>query len=386
VFAGEPSGDQHAARFVDQWRRRHPNCAIRGVTGPELRAQGVETVASMETFCVMGFVDVFKALPRLVYQFHKLRKVILDFQPDAVLLVDYPEFNIRLARSLRKHGYQGAIIQYICPTVWAWGKGRIPIMEQYIDQVLCIFPFEVEFLSNTRLNTVFIGNPVADGIACHSYETHRLAEYGLNPHEPVLALLPGSRRTEVRLCLPKMLDAALRMHRRNPKIQITYSIANAHVAETIQEVLEAHPELNAPCLRAIPGDLRYELMAAAHGAIAVSGTVCLELALHGVPSVVVYDVKGLNRFIAQYIAKLNLEFYCNVNILAHREIFPERIAIHFNTEAVYATLQELWQDGPRRTQCVEGCAQIREMMMGDEASERATEAVEDLLLAQVGQG
>ena len=172
IFAGEVSGDSHGASLVKALKEKKPNIVITGVAGPKLRKEGITGPLVMENFEVMGFTDVILSLPRLIKQFYVTRNYILKENPDAVILIDYPGFNLRMAKALREKKYQGKIIQYISPSVWAWGSHRIIQMEKTLDLLMTIYPFEGAFFSHTSLKVNYVGSPVKEQLSHYKYNDH----------------------------------------------------------------------------------------------------------------------------------------------------------------------------------------------------------------------
>ena len=170
IFAGEQSGDLHGSHLMRALKKEIPGCRFSGVAGPAMRVEGIESIFSMEKFAVMGFTDVIKAFPSLYKQFYQIRDYILTQKPDGVIFVDYPGFNLRMAKALRKKGYTGKLVHYICPSVWAWGKKRIDHMANSLDLLLTIYPFEADSFSHSSLPVKYIGNPLQEYISSYSYK------------------------------------------------------------------------------------------------------------------------------------------------------------------------------------------------------------------------
>lgn len=324
ISVGEPSGDLHAAPVIQELILRDPSAKICAVAGPLMRKNQITTIVPMEELQVMGFIDVFFALPRLFRIFRQVRKEILSTSPDSVLLVDYPGFHLRLAKSLRKAGYKGKIIQYVSPSVWAHGKNRIQTLEKYVDQLLCIFPFELQCYSESKLHVSYVGNPLVERIAHHRYNSRWKQICGIDPKKPILALFPGSRPAEIEKHLSIMVEAAKNW---NGQIAVSGGLGN----------LTSYPQL-----KEVPREFTYELMADCTAAIAKSGTVTLELALHHKPTIVIYRTGRFNRWIAKHFLNLkHLPHFCLVNILGKKEIFPEYIKSPFTADELGKRLKEL---------------------------------------------
>jgi lipid-A-disaccharide synthase len=374
VVAGEPSGDQHAAALVAAMQRRSPQATFSGVAGSHLRAQGVEQLLPAEQLAVMGFSDVLRALPRLVSAFKLVRNAILKKQPTAVILVDYPGFNLRLARSLRRHGYKNPIIQYISPSVWAWGTNRKKIMEAHLDLLLTIYPFEKKHFANTKLSVAYVGNPVAQSvIQAPSTKTDWRSSCGIPAEVRLLGIFPGSRLAEVQRNLPLMLEAS-----RPLSYALAISAANAACENAIITAVTAAGLKIGHDVFCVPRYKFYtELMADCRAALAKSGTVTLELALHHCPTVVLYQLTALNRMIARYVLRLNLPHYCIVNIIAEATVFPEFIAQPATPQSLRSALVSLLEDGSVRADCIAGCQYVRNVLAEHPASERAAALISE---------
>lgn len=326
--AGEKSGDLHGEKLIQAIKTAHPGIKIAGVGGPLMRAQGMECTLPMEEFQVMGFIDVFLALPKLIRQFYYVAREIQRLKPKAVVTIDYPGLNLRLARHLKKKGLATKRIHFICPSVWAWGKKRIPFMAKNLDLLLTILPFEKQFFSQTDLKIAYVGHPLIERI--HSY---RYQSIDLPKESNIVAIFPGSRKKEIERNLPIYLKACERLHAKNPTLHFALSVSDERFRPLILEIIAGNRSMDLH-LSLIPADRSYELMKAAHLAIAKSGTVTLELALHKVPTVVTYAISFLDVIIARDILRIRLPFYCLVNIIAEKEVFPELFGPQFTLDTL----------------------------------------------------
>lgn len=379
IFAGEPSGDLHGAHLIKALRESLPECHISGVGGPEMRAQNIKSFLNMEDFAVMGFSDVFRSFPKLYKQFKKIRDFILEIKPDAVIFIDYPGFNLRMAKALRKKDFQGKLIHYICPSVWAWGKKRIQHMAETLDLLLTIYPFEAQHFNQTSLPVKYIGNPLQEYIQKHSYQHNWKQELDLPQHGNLIAIFPGSRKGEIRRNLPKQLEAAQHLLKDDPSVCFGISCAHEEIAQIIEEVLSSFSlKLNTNFF-IIPKKYSYELMRDCHSAIAKSGTVTLELALHGRPTVVVYELSWMNYLIAKCLIRLNLPHYCIVNILIGKTVFPELIERGFTGPNLYSHLKAIHETGEARNNCLSECQKIPKLLQNHQASTQAAIAIKELL-------
>lgn len=379
IFAGELSGDMHGGLLVKALKNLMPSLSFSGVPGPELRAQGVAELLRMEDFEVMGFSDVFRALPRLLQQFFYVRDYILETSPQVAIFIDSPSFSLRMAAKLRKAGFKGKIIQYISPTVWAWGENRVDQMAATFDLLLTIYPFEAAYFARTALNVQYVGNPLQEAILQHQYDPHWDKLFGVKHKDHLIALFPGSRTSEIVRNLPKQLEAAKLLQKEDSRISFAISCAHEHNMELVQEILKKSQLQHNKEVVFIPKSHSYELMRAARSAIAKSGTVTLELALHQCPTVVVYQLTLLNRLIAKHILRVNLPHYCIVNILKQKTIFPELIAQGFTPQNLYHLLKSLHEAGGTRDQCLQDCREIQQQFHEAHASQHAASAIAALL-------
>jgi lipid-A-disaccharide synthase len=366
LFAGELSGDLHGGSLAKAIKKTDPEWFLCGVAGPHMRDQGVIGSMQMEEFAVMGITDVLKNLPKLARLFFRVKGEILSFQPDAVILIDYPVFNIRLAKALRKSGYKGKIIHYICPSVWAHGKKRIQKMAKTLDLLLTIYPFEPKYFSKTGLKTTFVGNPVSESVQNYAYDKEWVA-----PKKPLIALFPGSRKGAVAANLKAQLEAASYFHEKHPEVSFAVSVGAKELSPLILPLIEAS---HLPITLVDPKHA-YELMKSSTLALATSGTVTLELALHHCPTVVHYSLNPLNRFIAKYVMGLKLPYYCIVNIIGEKEIFPEWIEKRYTAKTLAEELEKLYA---HPEPCIEECREITEKLGQVPASENAVKELKEL--------
>ncbi len=375
ILVGEQSGDLHASHLIRALRQQDLSLRFSGVAGPSMLKEGVECIVPMEKFAVMGFTDVIKNFPSLYKQFYLLRDHILKFQPEGVIFVDYPGFNLRMAKALRKAGYKGKLIHYICPSVWAWGKKRIDLMAHTLDLLLTIYPFEANFFGHTSLPVKYVGNPLQEYISKHQYDKNWKNKFPWT-QETMIAIFPGSRLGEIQRNLPKQLQAATLFQKNHPHVVFGVSCSNPVHQSMIEKMIADEKVNNA---YTVPQEYTYELMQDSHCAIAKSGTVTLELALHQCPTVVVYALSTLNWLIAKFLIRLNLPHYCIVNILNEKRVFPELIKSGYNKENLARELENVYTS-PARDECLLGCEKIVKLFQGREASHNAAQAIRDQLI------
>lgn len=321
----------------------------------------------------------FFAFPRIIRQFNEIRNEILARRPTAVILVDYPDFNLRLARSLRRKGYKGKIIHYISPSVWAWRRGRIKLMEKHLDLLLTIYPFEKDYFSNTNLHVEYVGNPLQEVIHAYQYRDDWITEVGIPDTNGLISVFPGSRPSEIINNLPTQLKAMQMFRENHPNSRFGISCANNSLKTTIEKQLHHQGFTPGKETYLVPADYRYELMRDSHTALAKSGTVTLELALHKRPTVVSYTTTAFNRFILQYFINPGLTNYCIVNIIANKRLFPEFIEDVVTADKIYHALKTIHNDHKKREEMIEGCEEISKRLDGEHASEKAAKAIKELL-------
>lgn len=378
LFAGEHSGDLHASALMSAMRRIRGDITFCGVGGPLMQREGILSLFPFEELQLLGVMEILPKLPSLWRRFVFTRDWIMRHQPDCVILVDYPGWNLRLGRALRKAGFRGRIIYYIAPTVWAWGKGRIKSLEKFADLVLLIFPFEQPFFAGCSFPAQFVGHPLLDRIAQEETTGDWKASCGVKEAARSLALFPGSRTGEVNRLFPRMLETAKLLRGKDPALQVMISSADLRLEALLKQHLTSAQLENDPSYVCVPSQYRYEMMQSAHSALAKSGTVTLELALRGIPSVVVYDLSFCNRLIAYFIMGLRLQHYCIVNIIAGKTVYPEWIKEPFKPYRVAQELSALHEEGEPRDACIRACRNIREQLGANgnkNASERAAEAI-----------
>lgn len=361
VLAGERSGDQHAARLVEAIRRRDPAASVRAWGGDALQAAGAELVYHYREFSVMGFAEVLGALPKFRRLLKEVEADLARTRPDVLILVDFAGFNLRVARIAKRLGIR--VFYYISPKLWAWAQGRARTVAETVDRMFLILPFETEFYAGKGFTrTDYVGNPVADSVALHRPDATFRARHGLPPDQPLIAVLPGSRRQEVQNILGVMMSVVGQV----PDHQfIVAGVSN------LDRSLYAPFENRAPNLRFIFDDT-YNLLGQARAALVTSGTATLETALFGVPEVVCYATSALSYWISRMVIKV--KYISLVNLIVGREVVPELIQDALTSERLLAELQPLLTDGtPQRNAQLAGYAELRQLIGQPGAPDKAAE-------------
>ncbi len=369
IFAGEKSADIHGERLLKALMTHFPHLRVAGVGGPKMRALGMTSILHMEQFQVMGFIDVFFSLPSLIRHFYTVSRAIEKLKPKLVLTIDYPGFNLRLHRHLRKKGFREKLCHYICPSVWAWGKKRIPLMAENLDLLLTILPFEKELFAHTSLPIAYVGNPLVEKINTYAYKPLEI-----RTDKKIVALFPGSRKKEIERNLPLQLQVCKNLS----DFHLAISLSDERFAPLIESIMRQEGFILGNEISIIPGDYSYELMRASHFAIAKSGTVTLELALHRIPSVVTYGISALDLIIARDILRIRLPFYCLVNIIAGKEIFAELIGPHFTYASLLEKVHALLTPS-HYAQCQRGCDEVIALLGQKNAAQEAAQQLEKFL-------
>ncbi|MGH9489410.1 MAG: lipid-A-disaccharide synthase, partial [Terriglobales bacterium] len=281
VVAGEASGDLHAGGLVAELRRRHPGWQFFGCGGPRLGAAGSELLVQAREVTVVGLVEVLAHLPRIYRLHRRLRRAMRQRRPAAVILVDFPDFNLPLARAAARRGIP--VIYFISPQVWAWRERRVEIIRRTVRRMICIFPFEPAFYARHDIQVEYVGHPLVEAARPRRTREAFFAQYGFRPQVPLIALLPGSRRREIQHNLPPMLAAAAQL-RQATGAQFVLPAAETVGLEWLGGTI---PPAYRPLVRVVGGEA-YDALAHAQLAIVASGTATVEAALLRTPMVVVY--------------------------------------------------------------------------------------------------
>lgn len=330
--AGEASGDEHGAALMRALREIAPNLAFSGRGGPKMQAVAEEAFINWsDSAAVVGLWEVVKRYGYFREQFQRALNEIAAINPDAVVLIDYPGFNLRLARALRKKSPALKIIYYISPQVWAWHRGRIGQMALYLDLMLCIFPFEAELYNKSGLRTVFVGHPMLENLAALRTNEER----DLN----LIGIFPGSRVREVRKIFPIMLETAREIAARRPTMHFEVAAASTPLASEMQQMVAASPLRER--VRIATGDAA-GTMQRAFAAMIASGTATLEAAFFRLPFVLVYKVSWSTYFAARLVLKT--KHLGMPNVLAGREIVPEFIQHEARADLVSNAVLKLLED------------------------------------------
>ncbi len=338
IVAGEASGDGHAAKLIRALREIDPEVEIEafGSAGPRMRDAGVEAVVRADGLSIVGLSEIARSLPMFLRAFRDLKRAAEARRPDAVILVDFPDFNLKLAKTLKKKGF--TVICYISPQLWAWRKYRISTIKKYVDLLITILPFEKAwYAANGVDNVEYVGSPLAREVQVSTEKDVLCEEFGLDPACPIVALLPGSRHKEIVRVLPVMLDAAARLAERDPAVQFVIAAADKGSSLDIETILK-HDAVELPNVHVIQSRT-YDVLNAADAAAVTSGTATLETGIIGTPMVIVYKTSKLNyRLLEPMIA---VPHYGLINLIAGDRVAAELIQEEFTADSLEAELSRL---------------------------------------------
>ena len=362
--AGEVSADNHGAALMRSLRVLDPELKFIGRGGPQMqRVAGAQFKNWIGDAAVLGLWEVLRKYGYFREQFSQALNEIRESKPDAVVLIDYPGFNLRLARALRKQSHSRKTIYYISPQVWAWNRGRIKKMARFIDLVLCIFPFETDLYAASGLRAVFVGHPMIERLETQKIATHR--------DQNLIGLFPGSRSREVRKIFPVMIQAARRLLQLNPTLRFQVAAVSEELAREMNEQLADRQSIE------ITVGQTATIMQRAFVGIVASGSATLEAAYFGMPFVLIYKVAWPTYVAARLV--VNVDFLGMPNLLAGKEVVPEFIQHEAKPDAIVKAVRLLMEDSPARDRMILDFDATTSKLGGTGASERAAQAIlEDL--------
>ena len=377
IVAGEASGDLHGASLARAILQMVPTVDLFGVGGDNMQSAGVELIHHINRLAVMGITEVLGHLGEVRTTLDSLTTVARERDVDAVVLIDYPDFNLTLARRLRKHIPDVPIIYYISPQVWAWRRGRLRTMKRFVTRALVIFPFEEALYREADIPVAFVGHPLLDlATPALGRDAFRRA-YRLDPEAPTVAVLPGSRANELRMILPDLVGAVERIARAVPSVQ--FVIARApNLPDALFEPLARLTRVTSrvPCIVESQTDA---VLVAADVVLTASGTATIQAAIHERPMVVVYRLSALTYWMGRRFVRVNA--FGMVNLVAEKSIVPEFLQEAFTPEAVAGEAVRFLTDETHAATTRAELRTVREKLGGSGASRRAAEQVLDVVRA-----
>lgn len=374
IVAGEASGDLHGANLVRAFRERHPDVTFFGVGGERMREAGVDLAFNSSLVAVVGASEVLANLGVILRVLRWLKAALTTVRPDLVVLIDFPDFNFRLARAAKKAGVP--VFYYISPQIWAWRRGRAKFLAKTVEGIAVIFPFEAELYRAWGLPAEFVGHPLMDGpLGTAPDRAAARAKLGLSPEDRVVALLPGSRRSEIEHHLDRMLASAETIAAAVPTTVFTLP-----VAPTLDSAwLASRAGRRGIDLRLVPAEKAgsYDVLAAADAAVVKSGTSTVEAALAGVPFVIVYRLSGLTYAVGRLVVKV--PFIGMANLIAGKQVARELVQHDFTPENVAAEIVPFLTDPAKRDAAKAALAEVRARMGEGGASARAAAMAASIL-------
>jgi len=362
----------YAARLATALQKRM-DVALFGMGGPQMRAAGVDVITDYKEVSVVGITEILSHLPSLIRAMRRLVSEAQRRKPPFAILTDFPGFHLRLARKLRPLGVRN--IYYICPQFWAWRPWRVRIVRRRFAQALCIFPFEEAFFGSAGVPTKFIGHPLVGAVNATQSREDFCRQQNLDPSQPIVTILPGSRHAELAQHMPVIREACAQIQQQRPTQFVVAAAAHSNLHE-----LKTGWN-SALSLRIVEG-LTYNALAAADAAIVSSGTATVEAALLDVPMVVVYRVTPLTALLAKPLVRTS--YFSMVNLIAERTVVPELIQKDFTPKRVADEVLGLLNDPRSRQALRAGLAEVRTRLGPPGAVDRAAEAIVSLLASSRG--
>jgi lipid-A-disaccharide synthase len=369
LVVGEASGDLHGAHLVRSLYQRDPSLEIFGVAGEFLKVEGLRVIFDMARLTGMGLSELKDNLWSLWEAYRSLRRVLKREKPNLLILIDFPEFNLRLARLAKQ--LQIPVLYYISPQIWAWRRGRIREIARFVDRMAVVFPFEVPLYEREGVPVTFVGHPLLDVVRPTERRETTLKRYGLNPAWQTIALLPGSRRREVEYHLAPMLDGAQQL---SSRMKVQFILARASTVER-REIEKTIGKASVPIV--IVEDDTYNVLNAADLAWLASGTATLEAALLQKPMVIVYRMAWFTYLLARLLVSVN--HVGMVNILAGERIVPELIQGEFTSDRILRESEKILLDGALRAQTIQKLANVRQTLGTPGAANRVADIAFSLI-------
>ncbi len=364
LSAGEASGDRLGAGLALALRRLRPDVELFGMGGEKMEAAGVRLLQESSEISVVGLFEVLAHLPAIRAVMSKLERALIDEQPDLLVPIDFPDFNLRLAA--RAARAEVPVVYYVGPQVWAWRGGRVHTIRRLVERMLVLFPFEAAFYERASVPVRFVGYPVNEPPSVDRDELCR--KIGFDPQRPILALMPGSRSGEVGRQIPTMRRAASQLKSRHPELQFLIPQASGLDRAALD------PLADLPDTRVHRGDYP-DVLTLCEASIVAAGTATLDCALAGLPSVVIYWMNPMSYRIGKWLVKL--DHVALPNLIAGRRVFAELIQAEYTATAVTDEIEAVRPGGSRRPEVLEGLQEIRRRLQSGDAFEAAAREVLD---------
>jgi lipid-A-disaccharide synthase len=402
ISAGEASGEMYGAQLIEALRRAaelhsagQPGAAVPtqaarveffGAGGERMRAAGCEIVVDAKDLAVVGITEVLSRLPKILGLYRKLIRAVDEKRPALAVVIDAPAFNWRVARQMRKRGIP--VVYYVCPQFWAWRQGRVKLLRKYVNQALVIFPFEEKFYRDRGVDATFVGHPLADLPAPAITRDAYAAENRIDAGKPWITLMPGSRRKEVRMNLPTMLEAADRLEADliqkdslGSGYEFLLPVARTLDASFLRELTETRQAASLQGLHLVAEAL--PALFHSRAAIVASGTATVEAAIMGTPFVMVYRVSRLTYALGK--PRVKVPYFAMVNLIAEEEVVPELVQHKFTVKNIVAEMNKIIADGEPRARMIERLAAVKaRLKQGSGGGAHPSETAAEIILKMIG--
>jgi lipid-A-disaccharide synthase len=373
IVAGEASGDIYGADLAREAHKLNPSLQFFGIGGERMREAGVRTLVDSADMAVVGLVEVIKHFAIISSAFITLRNILRSDPPDLIILIDYPGFNLRLAKVAKKNGVR--VLYYISPQIWAWRQGRVKKIARLVDHMAVILPFEAPFYERAGVPVTFVGHPMIDMVNMSKTRDEAAAGFGLDPARRIVGLFPGSRCNEIERLLPVIIASALLLKKRFPDIQFVLPLASTlRKEDLLEQITIAGLDVTITC------DRIHDLIRSCDAVISVSGTVTLEIALVGTPMAIIYKLSPLTYQLAKRLVKVDNIGLCN--IVAGETAVRELIQDDANPEMIAEEITKILTDFPYAGQIKEKLANVRMRLGRGGASENVARLTLELVEKQ----
>jgi lipid-A-disaccharide synthase len=372
IVAGEASGDLHGANLVKEAKRLDPALSFFGIGGPRMREAGVETLVDSSQMAVVGLIEVIAHFDVIGRAYLALKKIISADPPDLLILIDYPDFNLRIAKLAKRAGVR--VLYYISPQVWAWRVGRVKKIGRVVDRMAVVFPFEVPFYEREGVPVTFVGHPLVDTVRPTMDRAAAQASFGLDPSRRTIGLFPGSRRGEIKRLLPTILASAKLLKERFADLQFILPLASSLTPADLAPFLDG-----SGLSVQVVADRGYDVIQVCDAIITVSGTVTLEIALLCVPMVIIYRVSPLTYEIGKRLVRIDHAGLCN--IVAGERVVQELIQYEAEPVRIAAEIEHILTDREYAANMVAKLRGVRTRLGSGGGSRRVAE----LVLTMTGQ-
>ena len=357
IIAGEASGDMHAGKLISAVKQKNNNVEFYGIGAENMRTAGAEVLVDSKEMAVVGLVEIWSHRKVIFGALDEMRHAITKNPPDLLLLVDYPEFNLRLAKHAKQCGVK--VLFYISPQVWAWRQYRVKKIKRLVDMMAVVFPFEEAFYLKHHVPVRFVGHPLVNEVNASQGKKTLLDEFGLNEVAPVIGLLPGSRKSEIKRLLKIILDSAQLLKVKSPAAQFIIPLADTLDEQDLQPLLNKYSHLKIKLIKYRP----YDVIHCCDVVLTVSGTVTLELALLKTPMVIINRVAWLTYVLVNKM--LTIDYIGLCNIVAGKLISPELIQYDATPEKISAQIFEILSDTTARNNMISDLSKVESMLGGE---------------------